>query len=1215
MAMKRIFSVLFILSVTLLLAASLWGQGKVYDGPDDPAGDDAARREAYMTGNRVLIEFKNTTELSDWPDPDASKWPNTYYGNKMTDGIGLLIGSRVFIQGDTTPVDDPIDIETKGAAGLLDTLYYLQTSYREEQDTDPQTGIEWNLKAVPTYLNLSSNIETPAIGTRDEAFKSTWPVNGWPSTGDQLKWPGEWDGYFGRGIFNADMETYFVANDAQDQEYLPRNTQHPGPWYYPRPGVYIGDKRPDVSIQKGDPWGGLGIRVEQRGFQWSNPQARDCIFWQYTIANISDYNLTDIAFGYWLDNCIGGEGQNQDLAAFDTQLDLAYSWNYTGTGDDGFETGVAGFAFLESPGIPWDNRDNDTDGILNERRDNLATTPVGPTEQGPGEPYYDLEQFKLVYGLEDDELREHWDADEDQDWNDGEDANGNGVYDLGEYPGDDVGTDGVAPGDLNYTGPDADGTECDHRPSMNATGCEPDFGETDISESDMLGLTMFRMLSLNGHGDPTFEWFQNDRPMYTMMAEDSLNPFYGTPTNLAEIFASGMFPLYQGRQERISMAQLYAYDSHLTGEYDPGYQSRPLIRLKGTVQIIYNRDYRFAQPPLTPTLVATPGDGQVILTWDNRADQLTIEPFLNRKNDFEGYKLYRATDKKMSDPLVITDGFGTAAFSEPVFQCDKVDGIVDFASFGQVNGQGYYLGDDTGLAHSYIDDDVQNGRTYYYVLVSYDYGIHPDSLMGDDDYGEGEGISPAESPYVIDLDPLTEEITRRSINVAIATPRVGSAGYSTSTSTEVNNDKVLGSGSIEPEVVAKDAVKDGHVYAITFQNSLADEIRDYNDHGGLYVTSGMQVYDTTAGYSLVYNDVLEELVSGPSPVLKNSLLVMNDTLEVWHIAAGEDQYTGIFDGIRLNVSNPLVVAEYNETSAGWLNATDAAEPNIYPTIEESLQLPWTYQIIFGEPDDTLYTSVVSSVALINDETGTRIPRADILKQLSFNFKCINTCFLDTMVNADGDTVVDNEHLDILVVDQPDTNGILDGVFNIREDRIVVGPVNDKGRWAGTVFLFDFIDVPEESLPKPGDVYELSWNRPWFKRDTVFFSVSVDDAIDNAALDEDMEAIRVVPNPYVATNVMEPAVAKSGLNQRRRLMFTHIPDQCSIKIFTVSGVLVDEIEVDNLDMTGPDYDPGKGIVHWDLKSKEGLEIAAGMYLYHVKSLKTGKEKLGKFAVIK
>ncbi|NQT27316.1 hypothetical protein HQ585_18325, partial [candidate division KSB1 bacterium] len=195
-----------------------------------------------------------------------------------------------------------------------------------------------------------------------------------------------------------------------------------------------------------------------------------------------------------------------------------------------------------------------------------------------------------------------------------------------------------------------------------------------------------------------------------------------------------------------------------------------------------------------------------------------------------------------------------------------------------------------------------------------------------------------------------------------------------------------------------------------------------------------------------------------------------------------------------------------------------------------------------------------------------------------------------------------ESLDILVNDLNQN-----GVFDLTEDRIFVGAIESRGRWAGTVFIFDFKDVPEDQLPQPGDVYQLGWNRPFFKRDSVMFSVSVDDAILASALDNEMEEIKVVPNPYVGTNVMEPALARSGLNQRRRLMFTHIPAECTIKIFTVSGVLIDEIAVEN--------EPDNGIIHWDLKSKEGLEIAAGMYLYYVKSDKTGKEKLGKFAVIK
>jgi len=92
-----------------------------------------------------------------------------------------------------------------------------------------------------------------------------------------------------------------------------------------------------------------------------------------------------------------------------------------------------------------------------------------------------------------------------------------------------------------------------------------------------------------------------------------------------------------------------------------------------------------------------------------------------------------------------------------------------------------------------------------------------------------------------------------------------------------------------------------------------------------------------------------------------------------------------------------------------------------------------------------------------------------------------------------------------------------------------------------------------------------------------------------------------------------------LSQRRQIMFTHIPAQSTIRIFSVSGVLVDVIEVNNsITNREPPWDlnsEANGTVFWDLKSREGLDVAAGYYMYHVQAHKTGKEKMGKFAILK
>ncbi|SVC29041.1 uncharacterized protein METZ01_LOCUS281895, partial [marine metagenome] len=203
--------------ISILLTISLcFGQGVEYSGPEDPAGDIEAEREGYMNGNRVYLYYRNTTELSDWPRSNVSKWPNNPDGTKMLDGIGLLVGARIYIQDDLNDatVDTlPITSLDNISQNEHHILHFLQTSYREEMDTDPTGQIEWGFYPVFGYFNQNS--EYPAMST----LPDSWPPSGWPSA-EGTKWPGEWDGRFGKGVIYADLETYFVVNDAHDQEYL-----------------------------------------------------------------------------------------------------------------------------------------------------------------------------------------------------------------------------------------------------------------------------------------------------------------------------------------------------------------------------------------------------------------------------------------------------------------------------------------------------------------------------------------------------------------------------------------------------------------------------------------------------------------------------------------------------------------------------------------------------------------------------------------------------------------------------------------------------------------------------------------------------------------------------------------------------------------------------------------------------------------------------------
>ena len=1144
----------------LLLPISLFGQGKEYEGPDDPAGDPAAEREGYMTGNRVLIYFKNTTEISDWPAVNASRWPNNNDGVKMVDGIGLLVGAKVYIQNDslestvdTIPLTELVDIYTEDKH----TLHYLQTSYREEMDLDPTGTVEWGFYPVFGYFNESD--EYPAISN----LENSWPINGWPSTGFETKWQGEWNGRFGRGVTYADQECYYVVNDAQDLEYLGSEDNVK---YYPRPGKYIGDIKPDVTKQVGQPWGGLGLRVDVRGFQWNNPQARDAIFWEYSIANISDYDLRDVAFGYWVDNGIGNDNSD-DIGYFDTEIDMSYSWDINGVGSGGLPTGVMGFAYLESPGLAYDYQDNDGDGLTDEKRDNQATVKVGPTDG-----ITDIDAFLEYYKLNLEDLKEHWDADEDQDWEDGEDLNGDGIYQLAEFYGDDIGIDGVGPGELNYTGPDADGSECNHRPDfLEGVGCEPNFNTTDVSESDMVGLTSFRMFPIPSHSASNeTQWFKNDQVMWDLVGGDTLEEFEGNISNLVEVFASGPFPLFQGRVERISMSELHSYDP-LAGLNSDDHSAPALYELKRIVQVIYEKDYRFAQPPKMPTITATAGDREVILTWDDIADTRTRDPFVGNINDFEGYKVYRATDKYMADPEIITDGYGTPMFKKPIYQCDLIDEYSGFTDFGLVNGTGYNLGSNTGINHIFVDNTVQNGRTYYYAVVAYDYGAP----------NIGPGISPSENNAVIELDEY-ENIRSIGKNVAIVVPRQQAAGY-VPPSLEMEESDILGSGNIVPMIRAQGSLKEGHQYAVTFGVDTVAVVSGYNN-GFQYVTDEILIYDVTDSIYLAYTENSNKYIG--------TNLVLNDEVDgvpnYWTLNPLGSIETDVFDGLQVKINDYLEIPEFSYSQSGWVNGNGIMR--VTPSESEGLKMAWKYQVVFTD-DDSAYVGIATS-GTVRDELGQSIGSQKITNP-ALSFYVQNTSFIDSAGNY--------ELMDAVIYDVDDND-----TFNIFIDKVFIGATGSN-RWRGTAFVLDFQLATESTFPQPGDVYQLDWKRPFYETDTIRFTVNANQGLDESALTLGMQDIKVVPNPYVMTNMMEESVTNPYLNQRRRLLFTHIPSECTIKIFTVSGVLVDEIKVNN--------EPNQGIVHWDMLTRESLEIAAGMYIYHVESNVTGDSKLGKFAVIK
>jgi hypothetical protein len=108
-------------------------------------------------------------------------------------------------------------------------------------------------------------------------------------------------------------------------------------------------------------------------------------------------------------------------------------------------------------------------------------------------------------------------------------------------------------------------------------------------------------------------------------------------------------------------------------------------------------------------------------------------------------------------------------------------------------------------------------------------------------------------------------------------------------------------------------------------------------------------------------------------------------------------------------------------------------------------------------------------------------------------------------------------------------------------------------------------------------------------------------------------VKVVPNPYIVFNGWERS------SEQRAVKFTHLPHECTIRIYTTSGDLVKVIE-HNQSATGAQPLAEGGTATWDftnespgsLPGSSGQLIASGVYVWHVDS--PVGEQVGKLVFI-
>lgn len=1082
---KNYLTLLYIVFITLIIISTnsvLVGQGLISITPPEWRGNIDAERQGLHDANLIRTIFYNYGMVGDYPSDPINVDLSIFHSVEIPKGSG-----ENYSDG-TTPFVLARILQKNGVPA-----YIMETGYRERQGTSPITNKTMRFEPRFGYFQINPDINKGrSVAVSNDP--RTWPDEWYDKLNDfdDPGWKGFWNGYFGKEP-KADQESFIVYDDNFYDAWS----------YFP-------DERDNTRR-------GLGLKVEQRGFQWSNPQAGYVTFFHYDITNESTTSYeNNIIFGLYMDSGVGGSSigkdgipeSDDDNAFFDKEagLNLVYTWDKNGNGAKG-PTGYLGYSYMETPGNPNDALDNDEDGIFDEKRDSGPGLEIIGQEaiRNYVNANYDVLKYTKFYGSIEQRpayIAGIWHTgDEDMDW-------------IAEF--NDTGADGVF--GTNDTG------EKDGIP----TNGEPNFDKTDIDESDQIGLTGFKMNRIRaGAGNPTttvdqIVFFDDGKQWPKRLYNIFSNPdsSFDAPLvlnyNIGFLFASGPFVLDASKTERFSLALGF------------GQNLRELRVTTKIVQQIYKANYQFAVPPPMPTLNAFAGDGFVQLSWDNAAER-AYDPITNN-NDFEGYRIYRSTDPAFLDPQVIYTATGTRPIGngKPIAQFDLVNGILGFSQT-TVEGVAYFLGEDTGITHSFKDTTVINGQRYFYAVTAYDRGV--DSVQ----------IFPSENSITVSQTLRGGTILPKNVVEVYPNPPV--TGYKSAEVFNYVHEEGIGKGSLQLLVLNSELVPENHIMNIVFHNPL-DSVR-----AELY-----SLIDVTSGDTLFNfgNDLSGEGV-GPAglgilPIINTINTVQIDSVNTKLV---KNSNTNLPLKIRYAPGLPI-----NQARNGY---------------------PENIDIVFSD------TFIDTSVAGIG--TPSRPVRFTIIaktdsgdKKLKFRFRSTN--------NTLGLPVNHNDFIEILTT-----------------------PFNDPTRLRPTWRLdLDTTGLKgtEVIIPTSGDQFNIRLFIPYSRHDKLSFTTKAQMVDRELAKSQFDEKPYVVPNPYVGASSFEPQrFAVSGRGERK-IEFRNLPANCTIRIYSITGELVQTLFHDG-DIT-------KGIVVWNLRNSDQLEVAPGLYIYHVDGKDAGTF-IGKFAIIK
>ena len=819
-----------------------------------------------------------------------------------------------------------------------------------------------------------------------------------------------------------------------------------------------------------------------------------------------------------------GRTNDDDMMAFDTTYDMAFIWDWDDRSSSATNLAYSALKLLDTP-LASENLDIDGDGFI------------------------DIQQGQAL-GLTD----WHW-------------------FDWYKRPGVLKAEDGGPSCTDGYAG---------------AGGCPGSIDKENIMFALMAGDTSYVGLENRNYKD--WEWRgiagNTPNPLNSSYSDwyfhpsigGALNPHFDSlegllneyPDGLDCVFmmSAGPFNLAAGDTTHFSFAVIMGDPPSNTETFDT---PPDLAKNAEMAQIMYDLKYQGFSPPDAPTVSAVADDGRVTLYWDSKAE--TSKDIVTGIEDFEGYKIYRSTDggstwgNPHNDVIYNTNGQAVgwtplAQFDLTAEEDEDLYGL-EYAGPDPV-APWFNLGENTGLEHRYVDNDVLNGVTYSYSVVAYDIGMDTLQNSYTNPTGEWDPLESLEnfrgnSPFLPQFVNVTPDArpsnAPESWGLDLAPWTVGTGEVevipTNPAEVEVNTNTYFITIDAEPDCYPPNTDCNNPYYHLNPTYTVVDSAT------GDTVLTELEI-GTSTMFSEVWGGFQFYLENSPDPSV--------DTV-YWQNKGSDEapQYN-----IQMGFNTHPFACDY-EIRWDWENPND--DMIMFPNTNMPFRIMNTS---FGE--DLNNDGLLDEGEDINNNNVLDPYREVMLFVFSAGIP-------ETSPDPNYPRFRSNEKISFI---EKYVEGYDSSAVNTQTWNIIMS-------WDTTR---TFSGNPTIRHAETGDVTHLSIDKPYEDGDMFTFraaSVTEMSEVTQSILDK----VMVVPNPYIVTADWETDVNHKSLH------FTHLPDECVIKIFTLTGELVYTILHNDI---------FSGQEEWNLRSMNRQEVAPGLYVFVVETPNHEKQ-VGKFAVIR